>query len=138
MPLQNQQTDLAYLVKINNNEITEHNRKTSISYIQSGSDVTLDAGITKRYVQKNKKSFSMTFSFLPDLDTYTVDGRKSRNYLKSLSEIRGTISLSIKLDPLEPFKNYICYVTSYGETLVRRDIQNKLSFYDVSIVVEEQ
>lgn len=136
--IQNQLTTLSYLVAINGTEITEHNRKTSSTVNQSGSDVELARGIVKRYIQKNKAGFSLSFSFLPNSTDQTIDGRAGRDFLKTISQTRGTVTLSIKLNPLEEYKTYTCFVTNYSESLIRRDIENKYSYWDVSIDFEEQ
>ena len=136
--IQNQQTDLTYLIKLGGQEITEHNRKISISTDQSGSDVELNRGVIKRYVKKNKKTFSISFSYLPTLDEKTVDGRKGRDYLLNLFRQKNPIELKIKLDPNEEYKSYMCFFNSYSEKLIRRDLTTGCAYYDVSIDIGEQ
>lgn len=136
--IQNQQTDLVHLIVMDGEEITEHGRSTSISTIQSGSDVELNRGITKRYVKKNKKSFNISFKYLPNSHEKTVDGRKGRDYLVSLVNKRNSILLKIKLDPSEGYREYECYINSYNETLIRRDIPSQCAYYDVSMEIEER
>ena len=136
--IENQQTALAHLIVIDGEEITEHNRRFSSSIIQSGSDLELDRGIVKRYVKKNKRSFNISFSYLPNKVEKTVDGRKGRDYLFNLVNIKNSVNLKIKLDPLESFSEYECYVNSYSESLIRRDIPSQCSYYEVSIDLEER
>lgn len=134
----NQQTGLTNLISINGTQITEHNRKTQISTEISGTEKELVNGSSKRYAQTNKNSFAISFSYLPNTSDATVDGRVGRDFLKTISQTRGTVTLSIKLDPNDAIKNYTCFVSSYSETLIRRDIVNARSFYDVSIQLDEQ
>lgn len=136
--IQNQQTSLSYLIKIGGQEITEHNRKISTSVNQFGSDVELARGITKRYVKRSKKSFSVSFSYLPNTHEKTVDGRKGRDYLLTMFKQKNTVELKIKLDPNEDYRTYICFFNSYSEKLIRRDIPSGCSYYDLSIELEEQ
>ena len=136
--IQNQQTSLVYLIKIAGQEITEHNRKISVSINPSGSDVELDRGITKRYAKRNKRSFSITFSYLPTSHEKTVDGRKGRDYLVSVFKQKNPVEMKIKLNPEEEYTTYTCYFNSYSERLIRRDIQSNCAYYDVSIDLEEQ
>lgn len=126
------------LLSLDGTEITEHNRKFSDNEVISASDVELDSGINKRYIRKNKKTFSLNFTFLPNLSAYTVDGRAGRDFLKSLAQKRGTISLVTKLSPESPEESFTVYATSYSETLIRRDVEIKCSYYDLSISFEEQ
>lgn len=136
--IQNQQTDLVHLIVMDGEEITEHGRSTSISTIQSGSDIELNRGITKRYVKKNKKSFSISFKYLPTSHEKTVDGRKGRDYLLSLSNKKDSILFKIKLNPSSDYTEYECYINSYSERLIRRDIPSQCAYYDVSMEIEER
>lgn len=136
--IQNQQTGLTYLLKLGGQEITEHNRKITTEVEQSGSDVELARGNIKRYVKKNKKRFSISFSYLPTLDEKTVDGRKGRDYLLTAFKQKGPIELLIKLDPNDEYKTYTCFFNSYSETLIKRDITTGCAYYDVSIDLGEQ
>lgn len=136
--IDNQQTGLSYLIAINSQPITEHNRRTSIETNQSGADVELHSGRLKRYYKKNKQLFSLDFKYLPNTHEKTVDGRKGRDYLHSIAQTRGTVTVSIKLDPEKGYASYTCYVISYSESLIRRDIPNNCEYYDVTMVLEEQ
>jgi hypothetical protein len=135
--IQNQQTDLVYLLSIDNQEITEHNRRTSISTNQSSAAVELGRGVSKRYIKKNKKNFSIFFSYLPSAQEKTVDGRKGRDYLVNLANKKNTVLVKIKLNPSEEYKEYECYLNSYSEKLIRRDIPSQCSYYDVNLDLEE-
>jgi hypothetical protein len=137
-PIQNQQTGLIHLLSINGQEITEHNRKFNSSVEQSGSDIELSRGNIRRYIRKNKKIFSLNFTYLPNNTDHTVDGRRGRDYLSSLANTRGAVTVSIKASPADDFKTYTCFVNSYSEKLVRRDIKSACSYYDVSIELGEQ
>jgi hypothetical protein len=149
--VQNQQTGLTHLVLISATpfesltalqkqgcEITEHGRTFSSEINQSGSDVELARGRIKRYVQKNKRTFSLSFKYLPTLQDKTADGRKGRDYLNILAQTRGLVYLLIKLDPNDEYRAYTCYINSYSERLLRRDLQTNCAYYDVSLGLEEQ
>jgi hypothetical protein len=136
--IQNQQTGLTHLLSINGTQITEHNRKIVTETQQSGSSIELSRGINRRYIKKNKKTFKLSFTYLPNGTDKTVDGRAGRDFLKSISNTRGTVTVSIKLSPIDDFETYTCFVNSYTEKLVRRDIENSCSYYDVTIDIGEQ
>ena len=55
------------LLSLDGVEITEHSRKYSGSESIAASDVELDSGINKRYIKKNKKTLSLSFSYLKSL-----------------------------------------------------------------------
>jgi hypothetical protein len=137
-PIQNQQTGLTHLLSINGQEITEHNRKFNSSVEQGGSDVELSRGKVRRYISKNKRTFSLNFTYLPNNTDSTVDGRVGRDYLASIANTRGTVTVSIQISPADDIKTYTCFVNSYTEKLVRRDIPSACAYYDVSIELGEQ
>jgi hypothetical protein len=125
------------LLSLDGVEITEHSRKYSGSESIAASDVELDSGINKRYIKKNKKTMSLSFSYLPSLSIHTVDARVGRNYLQTLANKRGKVAVYIQLGPEESPQQYDAYVTSYSETLIKRDVASQCAYYDVSIALEE-
>lgn len=137
MSIQNQQPGITHLVVINGHEITEHNRRFDQNYKMNSSDVELANGNRRRFIKNNKNTYSLSFSYLPDKQTRTIDGRKARDFLFQLAKTPSSASLSIKLDPAEPFYNTTVYVDSYTETLIRRDLPNQCAYYDVSITLAE-
>ena len=97
--IENQQTGLAYLIKINGTELTEHGRTFSSSVDINSSDVLLNNGTSRRYIKTAKSLYSLSFNYLPSNTDKTIDGRVGRDFLISLMSIRAKLSLSIKLDP---------------------------------------
>lgn len=136
--IQNQQTGLIHLLSINGQEITEHNRQISTSIQQASSQMELARGVSRRYIRKNKKSFNLSFKYLPNNTDKTVDGRRGRDYLLSMANTRGTVTVTIKLSPTDEFETYTCFINSYSEKLVRRDIGSGCSYYDISMELSEQ
>ena len=80
---------------------------------------------------------SLSFSYLPSLSIHTVDARVGRNYLQTLANKRGKVAVYIQLGPEESPQQYDAYVTSYSETLIKRDVATQCAYYDVSIALEE-
>ena len=136
--IQNQQSNITHLVVLNGQEITEHGRLFSGGMTTSASNVELLNGNKKRFIKNAKNTYSFSFTYLPDMPEKTVDGRKSRDYLLSIARAPSSASLSIKLDPSEPFYNTTVYVDSYSETLIRRDIPNQCAYYNVEISLKEK
>lgn len=125
------------LLSLDGVEITEHSRKFSGNESISANDVELDSGRNKRYLKKNKQTLSLSFTYLPSLAIHTVDARVGRNYLQSIANKRGKVAVSIKLGPDEDTQHYDAYVTSYSETLIKRDVTTQCAYYDVTIALEE-
>lgn len=137
MTIQNQQANITHLVVINGEEITEHNRRFDSSFKMNSSDVDLVNGDKRRFIKNNKRMYTLSFYYLPSTHTKTIDGRKARDFLLTLARTPSSASLSIKLDPTEPFYNTTVYVDSYSEALIRRDIPNQCAYYDVNITLVE-
>lgn len=130
-------TTIVHLLTINGTEITEHNRTFSKSENIAANELQLDSGRSRRYISKNKQTFSLSFSYLPSLSSKTVDARAGRDFLKTLSSLRAKSTVTIQLNPDNGYTSYQMYVTSYSETLKRRDVTTSCSYYDVSITLEE-
>lgn len=137
MSIQNQQPTLTHLVKLNGFEITEHGRKFDGGTAISVNDIELMNGNKKRYIRNNKNIYNFNFSYLPSLQTHTIDGRRGRDYLYSIATAPASVSLSIQLSPEKPFYTTTAYVESYSETLIRRDLTTQCSYYDVTISFKE-
>lgn len=135
--IQNQQPGITHLIVLNGQEITEHNRLFDGGTLINAATLELSNGNRRRYIKKNKNLYNLSFSYLPDLETKTIDGRKARNYLLQLARTPAAVSLSIKLDPNEPFYNTTVFIDAYSESLIRRDIPNQCAYYDVQISMRE-
>ena len=130
-------TILSFL-SLNNEEITEQGRKMTDSVTVNASSVELDNGVTRRYIKKNKRSFTFQWEWLPSLESHTIDNRKSRDYLKDLAFTTKTkILMEIKLDHNEEAELIYVYINEYSEDLVRRDPTTGCDYFTVSLTVEE-
>lgn len=76
MTIQNQQTTITHLVKLNGNEITEHNRKFDGGTSINASNIELINGDKRRYIKNNKNIYNFNFTYLPSLQSHTVDNRR--------------------------------------------------------------
>lgn len=137
MSIQNQQSNITHLILLNGEEITEHNRLFDGGYKINSVDLDLANGNKRRFIKNNKNVYNLSFRYLPDKHTKTIDGRKARDFLLNLARTPASASLSIKLDPDQPFYNTTVYVDSYTEALIRRDIPNQCAYYDVNISLSE-
>jgi len=125
------------LLSINSTEITEHNRKISISEQIAADDIDLASGHKRRYYSRNKKQFSLKWSYLPSLQSKTVDNRVGRDFLYSLANGSAAATIIIELSPGQ-YQTLDCYIDSYSEDLIRRDYTSQCSYYDVSLTLTER
>lgn len=125
------------LLSINSTEITEHNRKISISEQLAANDIDLASGHRRRYYSRNKKQFSLNWAYLPSLQAKTVDGRVGRDFLYSLANGSAVATVLVELAPGE-YETFDCYIDSYSEDLIRREYATQCSYYDVSLTLTER
>jgi len=125
------------LLSINSTEITEHNRKISVAEQIAGNDIDLASGHRRRYYSRNKKQFSLNWSYLPSLQSKTADGRVGRDFLYSLANGSAVATVLIELSPGE-YETFDCYIDSYSEDLIRRDYTTQCSYYDISLTLTER
>lgn len=126
------------LLTIDGTEITEHGRTLSIAEEIAANDVDLASGHRRRYYSKNKQKFSLSWKYLPDLQNATADGRVGRNYLSNLANTRVTVTVGIELTPGGGFTEYECFIESYSESIERRHLDTKCSYYNVELSLVEQ
>ena len=129
---------IANLLSINSTELTAHGRKISVSEQISANDIDLASGHRRRFYTTNKKQFSLSWSYLPSLSNKTVDSSAARDFLFGIANTSNHVSVAVQLDPNGTFEQYNCYVDSYSETLIRRDLTTACSYYDVSMTLTEQ
>ena len=126
------------IITINSTEITEHNRKISVSEQIAGNDIDLASGHRRRYYSRNKRQFNLTWSYLPSLQAQTVDGRVGRDFLNNIANSSASVAVGIELEPNGGLTSYDCYIDSYSETLIRREYSTQCAYYDVSLSLTER
>jgi hypothetical protein len=130
-------TILSFL-SLDGEELTEQGRKMTDSVNVNASEIELDSGVSRRYIKRNKRSFTFTWDWLPSLQSHTIDNRKSRDYIKSLVfSTRTKILMNIKLDHQEDTESIYVYINDYSEDLIRRDPVNACDYYSATLTVEE-
>jgi hypothetical protein len=135
--IQNQQTSLAVFVSINGTELTNHNRVVSIAENINASDTETSAGRIKRFYRPNKRTMSFQFSYLPNTEEKTADGRVARNFIENLVRTAPKVLINYKDDPTGANKQFYGFITSYSESIVRRDLPTQCTYYDVQFDIEE-
>lgn len=136
--IQNQQTSLLSFFSLNYAEITEGNRSYNSSFVQNVSDVETIGGRIKRFYKNNKRSMSLSFRYIPSNSDKTIDGREGRDYIYNLAMNSPLVFVEYKDMPDLPKKNFYGYISSYQETIVRRDLNSQCTYYDIDFTIEEK
>jgi hypothetical protein len=131
---------------IDGKAITNHNR-----IFESGLEPIFTQNInwnnrkTRRYKSTSRagrRTFNLSWSWLPNSLEYTADQKEARDYIKTIAADPSHHVLKIvNLDesgatpPTETSYNVL--VKDYNESLIRRDLSNDVYFWDCSITLEE-
>lgn len=126
--------------------LTAHNRSFEISlspsFIENTNWNNKKNRYYKRSSQSGRKTFSLSWKYLPNSKTYAVDGRHSRDFIQSVADDPDVHVLKIVnqdesglTPPTET--SYNVFVRSYSEKLIRRHIDENVYFFDCSLTLEE-
>lgn len=126
------------LLSINGTEITDHNRRYSMSQFQQVSDVETVSGRVKRFYKNNKNIMKITFSYLPSLASQTSDNKAGRDFIHNLALNSPKVTVSYKDEPSGTTKIFTGFINDYSETIVRRDLAIQCIYYDIDLSIEEQ
>jgi len=126
--------------------LTNHNREFDVSiapsFIENKNWNNRKNRYYKRASESGRKTFSLSWKFLPNFMTQTVDTRHGRDYIASISEDPDVHVLKVinqDQDGLTPYTetSYNVFVRSYSETLLRRDLSNGVYYFDCNLTLEE-
>lgn len=134
------------LVLLDGKPLTIHNRKLDMGVDQIFTETVNWNNRKTRYYKSNsragRRTFNMSWSWLPNSINYTVDGNSGRDFIKKIAEDpRHHVLKIINMDETgtTPYSetSYNVLVKDYSETLIRRDIPNDVYFWDCSMSLEE-
>jgi hypothetical protein len=134
------------LVLLDGKPLTIHNRKLDMGVDQIFTETVNWNNRKTRYYKSSsragRRTFSMSWSWLPNSINYTVDGNSGRDFIKRVAEDpRHHVLKIINMDETgtTPYSetSYNVLVKDYSETLIRRDIPNDVYFWDCSMSLEE-
>jgi len=134
----NQQTSLVKYLSLNGSEITvgaSSFRRTSVLNIN---DIVTDSGRLKRYYKKNKRSLSVSYSYIASSSEKTVDGREGRDFIFNLAMNSPRVLVNYKDDPTGVDNEFYGFITNYRDSIIRRDIITQCTYYSVDFEIEEQ
>jgi hypothetical protein len=131
---------------IDDKPITNHNRKFESAlepiFVENKNWANSRSRYYKSSARSGRKTFSLSWSWLPNSPEFTVDGKKGRDYIKEIaSDPSHHVLKIVNLDesgvtpPTETSYNVL--VKDYNETLTRRDLSNDVYFWDCSMTLEE-
>jgi len=134
------------LIMIDGKPLTNHNRQLDMSVEPIFVENTNWNNRKNRYYKSQNRSgrrtFNLSWSWLPNSINYTVDNQRGRDFIHQIaSDPRGHVLKIINLDEsgTTPYTetSYNVLVKNYNETLIRRDLNNDVYFWDCSMSLEE-
>ena len=89
-----------------------------------------------------RRTFSLTWTYLPSSRYDTVDKRYARDYIKSIAsdpDVHTLKMLNNDSDGDDPYTEteYNVFVRNYSESLIRRDLISEVYFWECSMTLEE-
>ena len=126
--------------------LTAHNRSFEVSLSPSFIENTNWNNKKNRYYKRSsesgRKTFSLSWKYLPNSKEYAVDGRYSRDFIQGIADDPDVHVLKVinqdesgLTPPTET--SYNVFVKSYSEKLIRRHIEEEVYFFDCSITLEQ-
>jgi hypothetical protein len=126
--------------------LTNHNRKFDVSVEPIFTENVNWNNRKSRYYKSTsrgaRKTFNLSWSYVPNTQTHTVDGKRGRDYIREIAgkpqyHVLKVINLDENGNTPPTETSYNVLVKDYSETLVRRDISEEVYFWDCSISLEE-
>jgi len=136
------------LLLLDNKALTNQTRSFAISAAPKFIENENWQGNISRYYKNTsalkgaKRTFSIDWSFIPNESNFTVDLRESRNFLKKIAQDSDVHTLTIINQDINGITPYTeddidVFITSYSETLIRRDLSSESYYFSCNIVLEE-
>ena len=136
------------LLLLDNKSLTNQTRTFAINATPKFIENENWQGDVSRYYKNTsaskgaKRTFNLDWSFIPNEASFTVDLRESRNFLKQIAQDSDVHSLTIinqDVDGVTPYTedNIDVFITSYSETLIRRDLSSESYYFSCNMVLEE-
>jgi hypothetical protein len=126
--------------------LTAQNRKYSNSnqpiYVEKKNWNAKKSRYYKNQDKSGRMNFKLSWDWLPSEREDTVDKRFARNYIKDKSidpDVHTLTVLSYGANPGDILQEteYNVFITGYDESLIRRDLQSNIYFWNCSMNLEE-
>lgn len=123
-------------LEINQEFLTDHNRSPlQISNERLSNDVRTQFGSLRRYYRADKKTFSVSWTMLPQSFEDTVDGNLgAEDLIEMFNSITGSADLKIYFDFGEE-QDYKVVINEFNYSLNKR--WDPYRFYDISVTMQE-
>ena len=134
------------LLVLDNKPLTNHNRELDVSlspsFIENRNWNNRKGRYYKRATESSRKTFVISWRFLPNFMEKTVDTRHGRDFISTVAEDPDAHTLVVinhDQSGLTPYTEttYNVFVRSYSETLLRRDLVDGVYYFDCNLVLEE-
>lgn len=134
------------LFVIDNKPLTNQGRTLtsdqSMVFIENKNWNNLKSRYYKRTSSAGRNSFNLSWTFLPNSRYDTVDKRYARDFIKDLASDPDVHVLKIVNNDSNSATaytetSYNVFIRDYSETLVRRDLQNDVYYWDCNLTLEE-
>ena len=141
-------TIIRNLLLLDNKSLTNQTRTFAINATPKFIENENWQGNVSRYYKNTaaskgaKRTFNLDWSFIPNEASFTVDSRESRNFLKQIAQDSDVHSLTIINQDVNGVTPYTeddidVFITSYSETLIRRDLSSESYYFSCNMVLEE-
>lgn len=141
-------TIIRNLLLLDNKPLTNQTRNFAINATPKFIENENWQGNISRYYKNTaaskgaKRTFNLDWSFIPNESSFTVDSRESRNFLKQIAQDSDVHSLTIINQDVNGVTPYTeddidVFITSYSETLIRRDLSSESYYFSCNMVLEE-
>lgn len=123
------------LMQWNGVGITDHNRsELTMTVEQIETAKRMANGRMRKYHVADKRTFSTSWTMLPNATQFTVDGHAGADWIEAFYlNNRGEVTLTLSFGNA-PEKTYTVMFTDFSKKLNKR---GKFDFYDVDITMEE-
>lgn len=123
-------------IELDGTFLTDHNRsEISINNQRLVNDIRTQFGDLRRYFRADKKSFTVSWSMIPQSFEYTVDANLGAEDMKDFFEAKtGAIDMKIYFD-FGDEQDYRVVITDFTFTL--RNRWDDYRFYDCSLTLEQ-
>lgn len=139
-------TSYRTLLLIDGKPITDQSRVLDVSSAPMYIENRNWSGDSSRYFKNSssasKKTFSLSWSFIPNFREKTVDQKNSRDFLKKIAidpDVHVLKVINQDSSGTTPYTEtvYNVLVKDYSENLIRRDIADSTYYFSCSMVLEE-
>ena len=139
-------SEIRTVLLIDDKPITNHNRKLGVSaepvFVENVNWNNRKSRYYKSSARPARRTFSLSWSYVPNSASHTVDGKKGRDYLREVASkpqhhVLKILNMDENGTTAYTETSYNVLVKDYSETLIRRDLVEDIYFWDCSISLEE-